>query len=237
MKNFKIALRIFSLLFLLGACTGQTQEQSSTEQVNQARFQYDSLQKLAAQTAQTYHAMDDAALIAKLAEQSKEKKEPFNSLAYRELVTRKGVDPVALVSQIKVSKNAGGLLPLLLLRKLYDTVYKNLPVKDRADILVDALEQSTTFNVWGIPNFYLEDASRAILECDSVPASALRKMLSDQRPALLYGSKESMLSQRYHYRHCDYALFFLEKMQGNSSFKIPVAPAGRDSIIKQMIGR
>jgi hypothetical protein len=43
-----------------------------------------------------------------------------------------------------------------------------------------------------------------------------------------------MESNRYKYRLCDYALFFLEKMRGNANFQMPVSVGDGDSLIKEM---
>jgi hypothetical protein len=60
-------------------------------------------------------------------------------------------------------------------------------------------------------------------------------MLSETRPAPVFGGQEFMEYKRYKYRLCDYALFFLEKMQGNVDFKMPMAVADRDSLIREML--
>jgi hypothetical protein len=95
-----------------------------TDNQNTAKTNLESQMKAAAQTAQTYHAMDNPALLSKLVEQSTAQKEPFNSLAYRELKTRTNVDSSALVALVKQNDNASGLLPLLLLRKLDNQSYQ-----------------------------------------------------------------------------------------------------------------
>ena len=138
--------------------------------------------KAAAQTAQTYHAMDNPALLSKLVEQSTAQKEPFNSLAYRELKTRSNVDSNALVALVKQNDNASGLLPLVPLRKLDSKSYQAVPVESRARILTDALQSSKNFNTWGLPHVYLEDASHAMIEAGKSTVPALTRMLSGTRP-------------------------------------------------------
>jgi len=200
-----------------------------------AKDKLDSLQKLVAQTALTYKNMDIPSLLNKLAEQSAAKKEPFNSLAYRELRNRTDVPAESLVSLINQTKNGNALLPLLLLRKLHEEEYLAIPAEERAAILTDALQNSKTFNTWGLPHLYLEDASKAMLEAGKSAEPALRRMLSDTRPAPVFGGKEYMEYKRYSYRVCDYALFFLEKLQGNADFRMPLLPADRDALIKRML--
>lgn len=61
-------------------------------------------------------------------------------------------------------------------------------------------------------------------------------MLSDTRPAPVFGSQEYMIYKQYRFRLCDYALFFLEEIGNNANFKMPVSPAERDALIKQLAG-
>jgi hypothetical protein len=222
----------FLMLVCLCAAGCNTTEREETPVQTQQKTQLAEQERLAAQTTQTYKAMDNAALIQKLAEQSARKREPFNSLAYRELVGRKDVDSKALVALVDEKKNADALLPLLLLRKLDEKTYLQIPVEVRSTVLTDALEQSKMFNTWGLPNFYLEDASKALLECGQIAYPALKRMLSDTRPAPIFGSKAYMIYLRYKFRLCDYALFFLERLQGNANFELPMSVSDRDTLIK-----
>jgi hypothetical protein len=178
--------------------------------------------------------MDNSALLSKLMEESKAQKEPFNSLAYRELRTRTNVDSQALLSLVKENDNAGGLLPLQLLRRLDNKAYLGLPAEARAKILTDALERSKLFNTWGIPNLYLEDAGNAVVESGKAAVPALKRMLSDTRPAPVFGGQEYMVYMQYKFRLCDYALYFLKRIGGDDKFREPVSPEERDALIKQM---
>lgn len=224
-----------SLVLVCLWAAGCNVKREDTPTQSQQRTQIEEQQKIAAQTAQAYKAMDNPTLLKKLAEQSARKKEPFNSLAYRELIGRKDVDGGSLVALIHEEKGGDALLPLLLLRRLDEKTYSQIPVELRANVLTDALQQSKTFNSWGLPNFYLEDASRALLECGKSAYPALKRMLSDTRPAPVFGSKEHMEYERYKYRLCDYALFFLKKMQGDTKFEVPLSVSDRDSLIKGML--
>jgi hypothetical protein len=226
-------ISILACLYAAG-CSSKAARQETPEQTAQ-RTQMEQQEKQAAQTAQTYHAMDNAALISKLEEQSARKREPFNSLAYRELVTRTNVDSKALVTIVNEKKNGDAILPLLLLRKLDEKSYMQIPAEVRSDVLTDALENSQTFNMWGMPNFYLEDASKALLESGKSAEPRLKRMLSETRPAPVYGSKGYMIAQHYGYRLCDYALFFLKRMQGDENFALPASAADRDALIKTML--
>lgn len=232
--NRKVFALTLSVVCVAGCGRGDQNTDASQAQ-EKAKAQLESQQRAAAQTTQTYKEMDNAALFEKLVQQSTAQKEPFNSPAYRELSGRKDVSTDSLVSLIRGTNNGNALLPLVLLRKLNNTAYVNLPAELRANVLTDALQKSKMFNTWGLPNFYLEDASKAMLETGSAAIPALKQMLSDTRPAPVFGGQEAMLYQQYQYRLCDYALFFLEKLQGNANFVMPVSVAERDALIRDLL--
>jgi hypothetical protein len=224
------------LLSIFAGCTSTEKTTPLTADQSTAKTRLESQMQEAARTAQTYHAMDNATLLNHLVEQSKALREPFNSLSFRELKTRTNVDPNALTGLVKDNQNAGGLLPLLLLRKIDNKAYINVPPEMRAKVLTDALQASKTFNTWGLPDVYLEDASNAMIETGPSAVPALKRMLGERRPAPLFGSKEYMLSQQYKYRLCDYAMFFLKRIQGDAQFKLPITPGERDALIKEIGG-
>jgi hypothetical protein len=229
-------LSLIALCIGLTGCGGRNQNPPLSPAQQTAKDKLDSLQKMADQTAQTYRNMDVPTLLNKLTEQSAAKKEPFNSPAYRELKGR-DVPAASLVSLVDQTKNGNALLPLLLLRKQHEKEYLAIPAEERAAVLTDALQNSKMFNTWGLPHLYLEDASKAMIEAGKSAEPALRRMLSDTRPAPVFGSKGYMEYRRYGYRVCDYALFFLEKIgldknPGNVDFRMPVSAAERDALIK-----
>jgi hypothetical protein len=237
MKKFRTTHVWMLLCIAIAGCAGKEKAVVLTDEQNSAKTRLESQIKEAAQTKQTYHAMDNPALLAKLMEQSEAQREPFNSPAYRELKGRTDVDSKSLVALVKENGNARGLLPLLLLRELDNKSYLQVPVELRAKILTDSLQGSKYFNVWGLPNFYLEDASHAMIEVGKSATPALKRMLSDCRPAPVFGSQEYMVYKQYNYRLCDYALFFLEKIGDNANFRMPVSVADRDSVIKQIAAK
>jgi hypothetical protein len=235
MKTLKIIIPVVLFAdFCLAGCRQKIQEASSPEVLQAEHLEIDSVQKIVARTRQSYKLMNDDTLLKKLADQSKRKKEPFNSLAYRELASRKTVKPDNLIAQIHQLNNGDALLPLLLLRTLNDKAYTVVPIEIKVNILTDALQQSKTFNVWGLPGPYPEDASKALIACDTSAIPALKRLLSETRPAPLYGSKESMVYQRYKLRLCDYALYFIEEIRGNKNFVMPLTIPGREALISKM---
>jgi hypothetical protein len=235
-KKLKMAIPGLVLLSICSAgCGGRGSEPSLSQSQKKAKDELESWQRIAAQTAQTYKGMDNSALLGKLVEQSTARKEPFNSLAYRELEVRNNVDTQSLVSLVRENKSGKALLPLLLLRKLNKKAYLDIPAGERAAVLTDALQDSKMFNTWGLPGVYLDDGSQAMLESGQSAYPALRRMLSDTRPAPVFGGQEFMVYERYKFRVGDYALSFLEKMQGHADFRMPVSPADRDSLIKEIL--
>lgn len=232
MRKFEIVAASLVACLCLAACARKDKHVPLTEEQNQVKTRLEAQIQTAAQTAQTYHAMDNSALLSKLLEESKAQREPFNSLAYRELKTRSGVDSKALTASVKDNPNATGLLPLVLLRRLDNKAYLEIPAELRAKVLTDALGSSKFFNTWGIPNYYLEDASNAMIEAGRSAAPALKKMLPDIRPAPVFGSQEAMLSKQLNYRLCDYALFFLKRIDSMGDYKLPKTAEERDALIK-----
>jgi hypothetical protein len=240
MKNQIILITAGCLCMTLAACsgrqgaTGSGATETLTADQTKAKSQMAAQMQAAKQTAQTYHAMDTPTLLNKLADQSVAQQEPFNSLAFRELKTRTDVDSKAMVALVNQHKDASGLLPLLLLRRLDNKTYLTVPVEERAGILTGALKSSKYFNTWGIPNFNLEEASNALIETGRTAEPALKEMLRDTRPAPVFGSQEYMIYKQYQFRVCDYALMFLKRIDGDNAFRLPVTVAERDAIVKQV---
>ena len=189
MNNLKMIFPVFLLfVILLAGCTGKGKNAAISGAQENAKRQIDSLQKIVARTAQTYHEMNNSALLQKLSEQSARKVEPFNSTAYRELVKRTDVNADSLTALVQAAGNTNGLLPLLLLRRLHQNEYNALPAELRAKVLTDALQESKVFNTWGLPHLYLEDASKALLECGKSALPALKLKLVDTSAAPVFGS-------------------------------------------------
>jgi hypothetical protein len=230
-----LAVSLVTGLLLAGCHAGDQQEATRKAQA-QARDDFARIAKDVAQTTQTYHAMSNDDLVARLIEQSKLQQEPFNSLAYRELSGRTNVNSEGLAEIVRNGKDGDTLLPLLLLRHLDEKAYRDVPVGVRARILANALQRSKTFNTWGIPNLYLEDASLALLECGRAIAPELRRMLGETRPAPVFGSKAAMYVKQYQLRLCDYALFYLRRLAGRADFTLPKSVAERDSLIERLRG-
>src|SRR5271169_5313189 len=131
--------KLFSLsalsasLYLAGCKSGSNDAASRLQATAQARNA--SIQQTVIQTQQDYHAMTDSQLLEKLVEQSKRQKEPFNSLAYRELRNRKDLSADPVLVMVRQLKDGDALLPLLLLRRMHMDAYLAVPAEERAAVL------------------------------------------------------------------------------------------------------
>jgi hypothetical protein len=64
-------------------------------------------------------------------------------------------------------------------------------------------------------------------------SKGLIELLKDTKPAPVWGSEDYTEYLLYKYRVCDYALFYLMKIDGDEKFIMPQSPEERDRIIKE----
>ncbi|HEV7643639.1 MAG TPA: hypothetical protein VGO50_06790 [Pyrinomonadaceae bacterium] len=179
-----------------------------------------------------YQGMPVGELAKRLETDSNKDIEPFNSLAYREIVKRGAGAGKELAAFIKAS-NRSSFLALMAVRKANRDEYAKITEKVRIPILIDALANSKYFNTWGLPHLYWEDAAKAIVESGKPALPGLAKLLADKHDAPVWGSEEVAEYKKYNYRVCDYALaLILEIMQRKQ--EIPVKPEGRDRLIASL---
>ena len=179
-----------------------------------------------------YKAMQVSELVRRLEADSKKDVEPFNSLAYREVVSRGPAVGRALASFIK-THDKSSFLTLIATRKVNKNVYDSVDGKIKAAILVDALRASKYFNTWGLPHSYWESPARAIIELGDVAVEPLMNLLQDRRDAPVWGSEEVMEYKKYKYRVKDYAWALLMEIKGRK-IEIPVDPEKRDQMISDV---
>lgn len=182
-----------------------------------------------------YKAMQIPQLAQKLEADSLKSIEPFNSLAYREVVSRGPSAGRELASFVK-NPDRSSFLTLVAVRKVNQDVYASISDKTRATILVDALRNSKSFNTWGLPHLYWEDSAKAIIELQGAAVDPLRSLLGDKREAPVWGGEEYQEYQTYKYRVNDYAWALLLAIQ-NKKVEIPTDPATRDKLISEELGR
>jgi hypothetical protein len=175
--------------------------------------------------------MNISSLAEELRKDSNRGMEPFNSMAYKELVSRKEAAPV--FKNYLRDANRSSLLGLLALSKADPREYRKLTPSFRVNVLVDALEKSKYFNTWGLPHAYWEEAAKVLISEGKAAQMPLKRLLDDRRRAPMWGSEEVMESKMYAYRVCDYAWAIIMATQGRK-IEIPIDPKERDKLISQL---
>jgi hypothetical protein len=176
---------------------------------------------------QALKAMDVPHLALELEADSKKGVEPFNSLAFAEMISRK--DVAGTLAPAITKPDRASLLGLLALRKIGPDNYRQLSADLRVNILIDALKSSEHFNTWGMPHLSWEEGAKAIIEEGRAADKQLTALLTDKRPAPVWGSEGYLEYQRYQYRVCDYAWALLNEIKGQK-VQIPEDPAARDRL-------
>jgi hypothetical protein len=178
-------------------------------------------------------AMNETQLAKELEKDSLKGREPFNSMAFSELVARgPGVAPAFASALTHADRSS--FIGLLALRKLDYAMYKSLPSEFRVKVLVDALKNSETFNAWGLPHSHWQEAARALIEEGEAAKPALISLLDDKRDAPSWGSATFTDSQRFHYRVRDYAWALLNEIDHEKT-DIPTDIPARDQLIKEQV--
>jgi hypothetical protein len=199
--------------------------------------QLEELEAKRAATVQKLVAMNTEELAAVLAADSEKGREPFNSMALAEAVTR-GSDFPAQLSALLRDADRRSFLALVALRTMKSDRYAELDSQFRVAVLVDALATSKTFNTWGLPHLYWEDSAEAIIDESENAVPALKELLRDTRDAPMWGSEEVVEYELYKYRVCDYAWALLNEIRGEAKKDgIPKDPKDRDVLIDEMLGR
>ncbi len=180
-------------------------------------------------TRKEMQAMSLSDLAGRLQKDALSGREPFNSMAYREVVRRGRKAAPELVGSI----DSGGreqLLTLLAGWRLDRDQYSRVPAKRRVSILTESLANAKSFNTWGLPHIYWEDAAQALIFEGEAARAPLGRLLTDKRAAPVWGSEEAIESQAYGFRVCDYAWALLLAIDGEQ-VGIPRESAQRDALI------
>jgi len=212
-------------LVLLSGCSRPSTNpvpSSATDRANHLAALQDKRQKYEA----SLKAMNNEQLAPTLASDAAKGREPFNSTAYREMVSRGAAAGPALKSQL-VRNDRSSLLALLALRQVDHGQYQSLDPAFRVGVLVDALKNSKYFNTFGTPMVFWEDAAKAIIDEGQAATGPLTALLGDKRPAPVWGSEGTSINRQYHYRVCDYAWALLSEIRHQKVILSPDA-AERD---------
>jgi hypothetical protein len=178
-------------------------------------------------------AMDIPQLAGELVQESQKGREPFNSMAFAELISR-GENGAATLSSLLTKPEGGSLLGLLALKQMNRTRYTELQQGFRINILVEALKGAKFFNAWGLPHVRWEAAATALIEEGAAAERPLFSLLEDKRAAPVWGSEDFAEYQRYKYRVCDYAWGILREITKTVG-AIPESPEERDRLIEEML--
>jgi hypothetical protein len=176
-------------------------------------------------------AMSVAQLVEELRSDSEKAREPFNSAAYREIVSR-GEGATAELKSKLTRNDRASLLGLLALRQMSQRAYQSLTPSFRISVFADSLKSSKYFNTWGIPNAYWEEAAKALINEGESAKPSLVVLLRDTRAAPVFGSEGAEINHQNHYRVCDYALALLDEIL-RRKVDMPADPAERDRLIEQ----
>ena len=196
--------------------------------VNKRNAVMEDAQKTREARTQELKGMDVTRLAQELANESQTGIEPFNSLAFAEMV-RRGADAAGTLASQITKPDRSSFFGLLALKKIGPTQYKQLKPDLRVSILIDALKNSKYFNTWGMPHLSWTDNAKAIIEEGKAAEAPLTALLEDKRDAPSWGYEQYTEYQRYKYRVCDYAWALLNELRGQKT-QIPEDPASRDRL-------
>lgn len=221
---FILGLALFGLLLSCRERVSPSQDKVQQEQ--------EALNRKVAAKEESYKQKTVPDLISELESAALKGKEPFNSLAFREIVKRK--DSAENVFQSIKTKDQKEYFKVMALNKINAELYKRLSCDVICAVLSDSLQKSAVFNAWGLPHLYWESSAKAIVECGPTAIPYLTPLLRDKRPAPVWGSEEAAESEKYHYRVCDYAYALMREIE-NQKWKIPESVEERDKAFEAQI--
>ena len=220
----KLCLFVLGLAVLLVSCGKQTSRLQDKVQEEQ-----ESLTRKVAAKEESYKKKSVPELISELETVALKGKEPFNSLAFREMLKRK--DSAEEVFQSIKTKDQRDYFKVMALNKINPDLYKKLTCEVICAVLTASLQKSVVFNAWGLPHLYSESSANAMVECGPAAIPYLTPLLRDKRPAPLWGSEEAIESEKYHYRVCDYAYALMREINGQK-WDVPQRVEERDKAIE-----
>lgn len=231
-KNILWALCCCTAVVMVSTgCTRRSERKETPIQKAQRTAMEDAATKRVA-TEASLRSMSLPDLIRRMDQDAAAGREPFNSPAYREVTKNRKDQGPALLQSVRTARPS--LITLLALRTVDPVAYGSLDVTIRRDALIGALAQSKSYNLWGLPHLYWEDAAKAIIELKGDAIAPLKALLTDTSPAPVWGSEEHREYEAYMYRRCDYALALILAIRGEGLKSLPTNPAERDKLIEQV---
>lgn len=215
----------------LVACAGAGETPRSSALADQER-QLDEFARLRGDREKALAAMSIADLAAALQEDSAAGREPWNSLAVKEVQNRGGEVAPALAEFVR-NPDRSSFLTLMAIRAVNKDIYGRISPDLRLAVLVDALAKAEYFNAFGLPHLFWEDPANAIIEEGPAAEKLLVPLLTDERPAPSWGEEQAQEAADYQYRVKDYALGLIRGIRGEDE-PLPKDPAERDDLINQL---
>jgi len=231
-------LRVLPIILIFPCMFSCSQKAKKNEESKPVVSQRDSVlgdaDKKRAAWAQQLHGMTEKQLADQLSKESVKGLEPFNSMTYKELTSRKSVAIDTIQNAVIKNANRSSLLNLLAVRKLSQPIYQKLDAQVKASVYVDALRNAKTFNTFGLPHAKWEEAAQAIIEAGPVTIRELEALLTDKRPAPMWGSEDYMEYKLYNYRVKDYAYALIIASQ-KGQLQLSKDTAERDKMIDALV--
>ena len=150
------------VVLLLAAGCEPTKEKESRKVIDEKVKRLAELQTKRENRIKQLKAMDAVQLARELEKESEKGVEPFNSMAFTEIVSR-GQDMGSKLKPLLTQPDSRSLLGLLALQKIAPTQYQSLDSAFRIRVLTDALKTSKYFDKWGLPHLYWEDAAKVLI--------------------------------------------------------------------------
>jgi hypothetical protein len=189
MKPKIIDIVLLTFLAVIFLSVTSCKKTDADKEFDERMAQYNKLVEKRKAREQKLAAMNTAQLAAELEDESNRGVEPFNSMPYTVLVAQ-GAESASELKNLLTKPDRTSLLGLLALRKMDLKEYQQLQPAFRVKVLLNALQTSKTFNTWGLPHRYWENAALAIIDEGPIAEDSLMTFLDDCRPAPLWGSEK-----------------------------------------------
>ena len=234
-QTYKLACYgILAIIILLPACSKEDAQQSKEVNAKQTKHlqKMEKLEQKRLVALENIKKMEMPELVDQMDRDANKGREPFNSNAYREITRNKKSQGASLFQELTKRKEVS-YITLLALRTIDSANYKTLDQQLKLDVLLGEFARSKSYNKWGIPHLYWEDAAKSVIELGKPAEPGLISFLKDCQPAPVWGSEEVIVYETYKYRRCDYALAMLMTIRGEKVADIPESPKARNELIKR----
>lgn len=80
------------------------------------------------------------------------------------------------------------------------------------EVYCQTIPNTFLHNWWGMPGQYTEHLGQTLLSYNEAALPCLSHLLDDTQPLSYFGSEETTLDERMHYRVCDLAAYFIARI-------------------------